>query len=428
MRLPLSLILALALAAPALADAVSDVRATEVAFAKAFADRDKAKFFSFVADDATFASARTLRGKQAVIERWSRFFATPEAPFSWTPERVVVTADGMLGLSTGPVVDTDGVHVGDYTSTWRKEKDGAWKIIFDSGGPSPAVLPEHVPPHDEGYVIADDGTRLFYRRIGEGPDTIIAPLDYILYPLLRQFSDRATIITYDLRSRGRSDRPKDPATQTIEQDVRDLESVRAHFKVDKFIPVGYSYLGKMIVMYAAAHPEHVSKLIQLSAAANHDIKGKDEDSFGAIAEEMQKWQEMRAAGAMEKTPKEYCIAQWNVFRHYLTATPKGAQRFDVKTSCEYENEWPLNFMRMYAILGPTIDKAVVSDEDLKKITMPVLTLHGTRDRNVPIEGGREWSRVLANDRFIAIEDAAHETWDDQPAVVFAAIRQFLRGE
>lgn len=410
------------------ADATTDVRNTEIAFAKAFADRDKEKFFSFVADDATFLSSVTLRGKAAIVERWSRFFNGPEAPFSWTPERVSVSADGTLGVSTGPVHATDGTNVGNYLSTWRKQSDGTWKILFDSSGPSPAVLPEHVPPHDEGYVAADDGTRLFYRRIGEGPDTIIAPLDFVMYPFLRQLSDRATVITYDMRSRGRSDRAKDNATLTIEQDVKDLEAVRSHFKVEKFIPVGFSYLGKMVVMYASAHPEHVKRVIQLGPSPNGDIPSVEEKEFGASEADMKKWQEMQASGAMESAPKDFCAAQWNVLRFYLTGTPKGAARFDVKTNCDLENEWPVNFGRTISVLGPTIGKAMLSNDDLKKVTMPVLILHGSKDRNAPYAGGQAWAAALPNARLVTIDGAAHVSWLDEPAIAFAAIRQFLRGE
>jgi pimeloyl-ACP methyl ester carboxylesterase/ketosteroid isomerase-like protein len=417
------------IALPVFADAVSEVRDTEIAFAKAFADRDKEKFFSFVEEDATFLSNSTLRGKTKVVERWSRFFEGPEAPFSWTPERVSVSADGMLGLSTGPVFDPDGRHSGSYLSTWRKQKDGSWKILFDSSGPAPAILPDQMPSHEEGYVTTPDGTRLFYRKIGEGPDTIIAPLDFVMQPFLQQLSDRATVITYDLRNRGRSDRARDTSLLSIEQDVIDLETVRAHFNVDKFIPVGFSYLGKMVVMYAAANPEHVRKIIALGPAPNQTLPSQPVDeNFGASPDDIKAWEEMKAAGGAEKQPQPFCNAQWNVLRYYLTGTPKGAARFDVKTNCDLENEWPVNFSRHAAVHGPTIGKAVVSDADLKKVTMPVLIIHGTNDRNAPFAGGEQWAAALPHATLVPIEGAAHVSWLDDPPRVFAAIRQFLRGE
>jgi pimeloyl-ACP methyl ester carboxylesterase/ketosteroid isomerase-like protein len=423
--------LTLAVTLPVFADAVAEVRNAEIAFAKAFADRDKDRFFSFVADDATFLSIVTLRGKAQVVERWSRFFAGPEAPFSWTPERVSVSDDGTLGLSTGPVFGADGTHSGNYLSTWRKQKDGTWKILFDSNGPSPAVLPEHMPPFEEGFITTTDGARLYFRKIGAGRDTIIAPLDFVLHPFLRQLSDRATVITYDLRNRGRSSKVTDSATLSIDQDVMDLEAVRDHFKVDKFIPVGFSYLGKMVMLYAAQHPERVQKVIQLGPVANHEVQtepAREVNDFGAPDEAIRKWEAMRATDAVTKTPKEFCLVQWEVFRYYLTGTPKGAARFDVKTNCDLELEWPVNFTRHMASHGPTIGKSAVSDPDLKKLTMPVLIVHGTKDRNAPFAGGEAWAASLSNARVVAVEGTAHAMWLDDPAVVFAAIRQFLRGE
>ena len=52
-------------------------------------------------------------------------------------------------------------------------------------------------------------------------------------------------------------------SSTIQKDVEDLEAVRRHFKVEKFVPVGYSYLGFMVVLYAMAHEDRVERLVQL---------------------------------------------------------------------------------------------------------------------------------------------------------------------
>ena len=82
MRRNLCLLL-LVLALPAFAaDRAEEVRATEIAFAKAFADRDAKKFFLYLADDAQFLGRRnTMHGKQEVIAGWSEFFKPAVAPF-----------------------------------------------------------------------------------------------------------------------------------------------------------------------------------------------------------------------------------------------------------------------------------------------------------------------------------------------------------
>ena len=74
-----------------------------------------------------------LRGRAQVVEGWKVLYAGPEAPFSWEPERVEVLASGELALTSGPVRDRLGKLIGTFTSIWRREPDGAWRIIFDRG-------------------------------------------------------------------------------------------------------------------------------------------------------------------------------------------------------------------------------------------------------------------------------------------------------
>lgn len=130
------LLMALLFAAPP----ADEVRAAETAFAKAFADRDSATFFSYLLDDSTFLGGKqTMNGRAEVVKVWSEFFKDPKAPFSWKPERVVTNAAGDIGLSTGPVYNAEGKHISDYSSIWQKQKDGSWKIVFD--GPGSRVCP-----------------------------------------------------------------------------------------------------------------------------------------------------------------------------------------------------------------------------------------------------------------------------------------------
>lgn len=423
--------LALLLALTAFADAVEEVRQAEIAFAKAFADRDKAKFFSFVADDAVFMGAlQTQRGKQQIVQRWSRFFDdVPVAPFSWGPERVEVTGDGKIGFSMGPIYDAEGSHAGYYSSVWQKQAGGGWQVILDGPGNPRAPLPESSARFEEGRVTTPDGVKLYYRKLSGGsPIAIIAPLDFVLHEPLRQFADVATIITYDVRNRGKSSRAADVNTLTIDQDVADLETVRAYFDVEKFIPVGFSYLGKVVATYAARHPERVARMVQLGPAANRmaDLPVAPDEDFGAAAEDVKRWREMQAAGAKEKEPRAFCEAQWRVMSFYLVGNPARASKS--VAFCALENEWPVSFEKTFATLWPTIQKASLSEEELQKIAMPVLVIHGDRDRNAPYAGGRAWVAALPDARLVTVPGAAHAAWRDDPVAVFGSIRHFLRGE
>ena len=110
------------------------VMETERAFAKTMSDRDHQAFVSFLSDEAVFfAGAQVLRGRQQVADAWKPFYESADAPFSWEPVTVEVLPSGTLALSSGPVHDAEGKLIAEYTSIWRLEAPGTWRIIFDKG-------------------------------------------------------------------------------------------------------------------------------------------------------------------------------------------------------------------------------------------------------------------------------------------------------
>jgi hypothetical protein len=38
------------------------------------------------------------------------------------------------------------------------------------------------PPVEEGFIETADGTKLFYRKVGDGPQPVILPADLFLHP------------------------------------------------------------------------------------------------------------------------------------------------------------------------------------------------------------------------------------------------------
>jgi ketosteroid isomerase-like protein len=140
-RMPMAGLVGLLIAAAAQAqpdlDALTrQVADTERAFARSMAERDHAAFTKHLSDQAVFFSgAAPLQGRAAVAAGWKRFFEAKEAPFSWEPDLVVVTSDGTLAHSTGPVRDPAGRPIGRFNSVWRLEAPGVWRIVFDKGQP-----------------------------------------------------------------------------------------------------------------------------------------------------------------------------------------------------------------------------------------------------------------------------------------------------
>ncbi len=127
---------AIAAAPPSPADLAaiaSDVKSAEIAFAKTMADRRFDRFADFVADDAVFNGDKPHIGKPAVLAAWQGFFGVTPAPFSWAPDAIAPAADGRYAISTGLARDASGKVISRFTSLWRKDADGRWRIVADQG-------------------------------------------------------------------------------------------------------------------------------------------------------------------------------------------------------------------------------------------------------------------------------------------------------
>lgn len=110
---------------------VADV---ERAFAATMKNRDHDAFVGFLSEETVFfAGDSELRGREAVAAHWKAYFTEAAAPFSWEPATVAVLDSGTLALSTGPVRDPQGQQVAIFSSIWRQEAPGVWRIIFDKG-------------------------------------------------------------------------------------------------------------------------------------------------------------------------------------------------------------------------------------------------------------------------------------------------------
>ena len=115
-------------------DLREQVRQSELAFAASMAARDLKAFSSFIADDAVFINGgQPLRGRAAIVQFWERYFAGPNAPFSWEPSIVEVASGGTLGYTEGPVTLASGSSISRFYTTWQRQAHGSWLVIFDNG-------------------------------------------------------------------------------------------------------------------------------------------------------------------------------------------------------------------------------------------------------------------------------------------------------
>jgi proline iminopeptidase len=241
-----------------------------------------------------------------------------------------------------------------------------------------------------------------------------------------------TLIFYDMRNRGRSDRVTDTSKITLQHDADDLEAVRAYFGIDKPDLIGFSYLGKIVVLYATQHPEHVNRIVQIGPVARklgtkfpETLTSGDEDKVPDPAQE-KKLDELYKNGFAKNHPKEYCEMEWKMEQQRMVGNPLNASR--IPSPCEMKNEWPINLFAHFEPLLASDQALDIPIESVAKVTVPVLTIHGRKDRNAPYGGGREWDMLLPNARLITIDGAAHMSWVEFPEIVFPSIDLFLNGQ
>jgi pimeloyl-ACP methyl ester carboxylesterase len=284
---------------------------------------------------------------------------------------------------------------------------------------------------DTGYVSGPDGVKLYYERLGSGPKVLIVPGRLFLATDLAPLAKRHTLIMYDMRNRGRSSTVADGALLTMRKDVEDLEAVRRHFKVERFVPVGYSYLGFMVVLYAMQHPNRVERLVQLGPVPRkfgteypESLRHRDSTPLldSATAARIDS---LEGTAWAKENQQAFCEERRRAFAVRLVGDPRHVSR--LMNPCDMPNEWPANFARHLEHHFGDVQRLDVPRAAVAAVKAPVLTVHGTWDRNAPYGAGREWAMTLPNARLLTVERAGHQVTADAPDVVIPAIDVFVGG-
>src|SRR5918994_2385140 len=103
-------------------------------FNQALASRDKARFLSFVSENAVFFGTGPMRGHDGILKGWAAFFEPGGSTLTWEPTSAEVLIGGDVGVTVGSwhrrTRTADGKTAearAQYVTTWQKQKDGGWK-------------------------------------------------------------------------------------------------------------------------------------------------------------------------------------------------------------------------------------------------------------------------------------------------------------
>jgi proline iminopeptidase len=129
----------------------------------------------------------------------------------------------------------------------------------------------HTPQVDLGYItLGSRNAALPVIAVNGGPG--LSHVYMVQNDMWDRVAQHRLVVFYDQRGTGASKKLQPKASMTMDAQVADLDAVRAALNLDKVALVGDSYGGFIAMAYAAAHPEHVAKLV-LSDAAGPSYKG-----------------------------------------------------------------------------------------------------------------------------------------------------------
>lgn len=124
-----------------------------------------------------------------------------------------------------------------------------------------------IEPYDAGWLDAGEGHRVYWETSGNpqgeaalllhgGPGGASRPRD-------RRFFDprRYRIIAFDQRGCGRSTPAGELRANTTAHLVQDMERLRAHLGVERWLLFGGSWGATLALAYAQAHPRRVDRLV-----------------------------------------------------------------------------------------------------------------------------------------------------------------------
>jgi len=274
------------------------------------------------------------------------------------------------------------------------------------------------------FCTTRDGVRLAYARLGAGPPLLrvgswLTHLEFdattpVWIPWLRELSRHNTLVRYDPRGCGLSDR--EVPQFTLDDWVRDLEAVADAAGLVRFSLLGASQGGALAIAYAARHPERVERLVLYGAYAR-----------GALR---------RAGTAREREEFEAQVKLielgWgrenSAYRQLFTSlflpdgTPEEIESFNRLQQLSASAENAGRMVRGYA----EIDVQSLST----RVRCPTLVMHADRDARVPFDEGRRVASLIPEARFLPLASRNHIVLEHEKAwqALVDALHDFLAPE
>lgn len=256
-------------------------------------------------------------------------------------------------------------------------------------------------------IINVGGIDLYVLRLGEGPEliTIHGGPDWdhtYLKAFMSPQADARTLLFFDIRGCGRSQRFEDCASLHIRHVVEDIRNLMIYFELERADVLGFSFGGRIALEFLSQYPAYVGKLILASSSAY------SQSSSGKAPPLM--------------TPDEVRVwALKNIERDVQTQEGRRlAQR--AIANVRFSNQWLQAIHSGLPIGYPERDYSPI----LRKLAVPTLVLHGELDRTFPVTAARKLVQEVPSATMTEIPYAGHMAQMDAPRRWNKSIEDFLR--
>ena len=275
---------------------------------------------------------------------------------------------------------------------------------------------------DDPPVRADDGRRLWTVTAGNGPGLILIHggpgLWDMFEPLVPALAAGHQVHRWDQRGCGRSDAG---GPYSVGRSLADLDAVRRHFGHPRVALLGHSWGALLALLYALAHPDHVSRLVYVSGTGLSPDRWRPAfhaalaARLGPDAERLRELEASRGRGDQ----REAAILRWSVDfadtrRARVNAEAMATPWFDIN----HEANRALNDE-----VERTLDEGQLV-RACRTLRVPTLILEGAEDLR-PRWAVDSLASALPNVARVTLPGVGHVPWLDAPAPTEAALTSFL---
>ena len=267
------------------------------------------------------------------------------------------------------------------------------------------------------YFTTSDGVRLFFEETGSGRPILFVHEfsgDYRAWePQVRYFSRRYRCITFNARGYPPSEVPNDLEKYSQRRAVDDAKEVLDHLGIDKAHVVGLSMGGFAAMHFAVLYPERA--LSVLIGGVGFGAEPEKTAQFRAEVEIVaQRWEK---EGAKVFAP----IYGSGPGREQLeTKDPRGFKEF-IQQLSEHSEKGAAMTLRGVQSRRPSPFEL---EEGLKKVTIPVLIMHGDEDR--PALGtGVFLKRTIPSAGLLVLPKSGHTINLEEPGLFNMLLQEFF---